>query len=140
MGLSSTLSATEGREWPEGSAMHTGGLLVAEMEAYQQKSDSILNRIYQKIDDEYHNQTIQKQVAAFREYAASACHIVGVSSGAGGSWPSTYSVRCQQGIAYDHYRSLKRSLACIERLEQAAYVFPGERMNCVIQTLNMKFF
>ena len=127
-------------EWPSGSAMYSGSLAVHEKVYFQEKSDNILEKIYTKIPEEYQEDVIKKQVQALRNYADSACLIVGMSSGAGGSWPSTYSVRCEAGIAFQHYKSLKNSLKCIERVEEQSYIFPGEKLNCVIQSLNTKFF
>ncbi|XOZ32851.1 hypothetical protein ACMDCT_11590 [Halomonadaceae bacterium KBTZ08] len=131
--------AEESKEWPGGSAMHSGSLALSEKERYEEKSNEILEKIYSKVSG-FHKNAIKAQVKALREYADSACMIVGASSGSGGSWPSTYAVRCESGVAYHHYINLRRALSCIEREEEKEFMYPGAKMNCLIQTLNTKFF
>lgn len=131
--------ADESKEWPGGSAMHESSLAVTEKERYEERSNEILKKIYSKVNG-FDKNAIKAQVKALREYAESACMIVGASSGSGGSWPTTYAVRCESGIAYHHYMSLRRALSCIEREEEKEFMYPGAKMNCLIQTLNTNFF
>jgi hypothetical protein len=128
-------------DWPLGSAMHSALLIVNEKNTYEAKSHQILKEIYLAIDDDYQNNLIKAKVKALKTYSQSACAIIGASSGAGGSWPSTYMEQCERGVAYQYYRDLKNALSCIKyTISKGLYFLPSKKISCTVQTLNTKFF
>jgi len=66
--------------------------------------------------------------------------VLGVFGVGGGSWPSTYSVKCERSLSYDRYFATKNALKCVNRLSKEEFVGRSEKLNCLIQTLNIKIF
>ena len=133
--------ANTANDWPLGSAMYSALLATNERNTYETKSDQILKEIYLAINNDYQNNLIKEKVKALKAYSQSACNIVGASSSAGGSWPSTYVEKCKRGIVYHYYRSLKNALNCIKpQISKKSYFSPNDKIACMLQTLNLKFF
>ena len=135
-----SLSFAEEKVWPEGSAMSVGSSFVSERDRYQNLTAEMMDIIYSKLDDKDQVRAIENQVSAFDSYMKAACRVVGVSTGAGGTWQSTHSVRCERGLAYDRYFATKNALKCIDRTTKNKYMLRTDKINCLIQTLNVKLY
>ena len=128
------------RDWPPGSASYAAQHHVKETSRYKEKTTKLMETIYFKLDNDYQSNAIKNQVKAWEQYIDSTCNVVGISSGAGGSWPSAYNAKCEQGLSYGRYFAAKNALKCIERVEHEKYALRMDKFNCVIQTLNVKVF
>ncbi|WP_166111476.1 DUF1311 domain-containing protein [Pseudoalteromonas sp. Z9A5] len=126
--------------WPEGGAMHTGNTYNLEGNRYKIKISKMMNEIYPQLTDDYQVDAVKAQIKAWEQYIDATCNVVGVATGAGGSWPSTYSVKCERSLSYDRYFATKNALKCVNRLSKEEFVGRSEKLNCLIQTLNIKIF
>ncbi|WP_096739733.1 DUF1311 domain-containing protein [Pseudoalteromonas atlantica] len=126
--------------WPEGGAMHTGNIYNLEGNRYKTKISKMMNEIYPQLNDDYQVDAVKAQIKAWEHYIDATCNVVGIATGAGGSWPSTYSVKCERSLSYDRYFATKNALKCVKKLSEADFVGRSEKLNCLIQTLNIKIF
>lgn len=126
--------------WPEGSAMWMGAQLTEERDRYQRLSRALLEQIESHLEGQRARKALSAHARAFDRYMEAACEISGVATGAGGSWPSTYAVRCERGLAWDRYWSMKNALNCIRRVERNPYSSSADKLHCLIQTLNVKLY
>ncbi|MGX9419294.1 hypothetical protein ACWU4D_18360 [Vibrio sp. WJH972] len=133
-------SFADEKVWPEGSAMSVGSNFASERDRYQSLTVDMMDIIYSKLEDQDQVRAIENQTSAFDSYMKAACRMVGVSTGSGGTWQSTHSIRCERGLAYDRYFATKNALRCIDRSEKSKYVLRTDRINCLIQTLNVKLY
>jgi hypothetical protein len=99
-----------------------------------------MNEIYLLLDDDDQAQAIKEQITAWNTYKSTTCHVIGMATGAGGSWPSTYAARCEKGLNYDRYIATKNALRCMKRAQIDKYQLRTDKINCLIQTLNIKVF
>ena len=137
--ISGAASAGES-PWPEGSAMWTGAQLIEERDRYQRLSARLLDRIETHLEGQREREALSAHARAFDIYMEAACEISGVATGAGGSWSSTHAVRCERGLAYDRYWSMKNALNCIRRVEATPYSSDADKLQCLIQTLNVRLY
>lgn len=137
--ISSAVGAGESA-WPEGSAMWMGAQLIEERDRYQRLSSALLEQIESHLEGQREREALRSHARAFDLYREAACEISGVATGAGGSWPSTYAVRCERGLAWDRYWSMKNALNCIRRVERNPYSSSADKLHCLIQTLNVKLY
>ncbi|MBH0062398.1 MULTISPECIES: hypothetical protein [Pseudoalteromonas] len=126
--------------WPEGGAMHTGNTYNLEGNRYKTKISKMMDEIYPQLNDDYQVDAVKAQIKAWEQYIDATCNVVGIATGAGGSWPSTYSVKCERSLSYDRYFATKNALKCVNRLSKEEFVGHSEKLNCLIQTLNIKIF
>lgn len=139
--LSLTMTSVKAEEiWPQGSALQQATLLSEEAHGYEGKTDALIATIYTKINDKTLNEAIKAQTEAWHQYKKAVCALIGTSTGAGGSWPVTHTVRCEKGLSYDRYFATKNALQCINRLEKQKYISPHEKLDCLKQTFNIKLF
>ena len=127
-------------DWPEGGAMHTGNIYNLEGNRYKTKISKMMDEIYPQLTDDYQVDAVKAQIKAWEQYIDATCNVVGIATGAGGSWPSTYSVKCERSLSYDRYFATKNALKCVNRLSKEEFVGRSEKLNCLIQTLNIKIF
>lgn len=108
--------------WPEGSAMRTGLELAAsrdqsqKMLAKQQEKLIALVSSNQKYPDERLIRALRDQHDAWLKYRSAECELVGSLSGAGGSWPSTYAIRCEANLTDRRYHTVLHAIRCIDRI------------------------
>mgnify|MGYP000123480560 CR=1 FL=1 len=134
------VNADHDSKWPSGSAKYAIEHSVENTKKYKIKANKLMEEIFTKLDSKYHATAIKEQISAWDEFIDKTCNIVGISSGGGGSWSSTYHARCEEGLSYDRYFATKNALKCIERVEKQTYISRGEKLHCVVQTLNVKVF
>jgi|SRR5690348_3208409 len=113
--------------WPEGSAMNMGLTAVQQRDATQKE----LARAYTKLvalvssTNEVLGEEIAKPLQAAQDewykYSNAECSLVGALTGAGGSWPSTYTVQCELGLAYQRLRRVRSATRCINREIKVGY-------------------
>ena len=128
------------KSWPPGSALHTASIFSEEQHGYEKKTDAMMHLIYANIDDVDINRAIKSQITAWHKYKEAACAVIGLSTGAGGSWPTTYTVGCERGLSYDRHFATKNALQCIKRTEKDKGTLSYEKIACLIQTFNVKLF
>ena len=122
-----TPAAAQEQQWPEGSAMNVGGLEVKRRD----QAAAALGRLERKLlqvlstadrssppiaPDERLIAALKAQQAAWRRYVPDECEVVGSLTGAGGSWPSTYAVRCEANLMELRLRRTRAAIRCIEKL------------------------
>jgi hypothetical protein len=125
-----TPAAAQEGGWPEGSAMNVGGLknkrlefanatlaklsrgLLMLVSAAQQTSPTIP-------PDDLLIKALKVQEVAWKRYLPDECALVGTLTGAGGSWPSTYAVRCEANLVEMRVRHTRAAIRCIERMPPA---------------------
>jgi len=137
--ISNAVGAEEST-WPEGSAMWTGQQLLKERDRYQRLSAILLDQIESHLEGQRERVALRSHARAFDLYREAACEISGVATTAGGTWPSTFAMRCERGLAYDRYWSMKNALNCIRRVEGSLSPSRYDKLQCLIQTLNVKLY
>lgn len=120
--------------WPEGSAMHTGLLLVQrqkEAERALERNHGELLRVVSAAKsedgslgtDERLLEALKSQQAAWLKYKADECELIGSLTGAGGSWPSTYATQCEVNHLEQRNRRVRSALRCIEKIPKSRRLF-----------------
>ena len=113
-----TARSDQRESWPEGSAMGVGEKHVASRAYFGnlvEKRQTTLIQLLETTSDERVVDAVRALHGSWLQYFPQECELVGSLSGAGGSWPSTYAVRCQANLMYRRYRRLGYVIACIER-------------------------
>lgn len=116
--------------WPEGSAMHTGGLEVKRRDAASAVLETLNGRLLTLVSEAKTQspplppdgrliKALEAQQTAWKRYVRDECELVGALSGSGGSWPSTYAVRCQANLAELRVRRARAAISCIEKMPPA---------------------
>lgn len=123
--------------WPEGSAMHTG-LLLAEQKGeletrLARKNRELISLVSQndRIGTTRVADALAAQHDSWLKYRADECELIGALTGAGGTWPSTYAVRCEVNLTDQRLRRVRWATRCIvkSRKENRAY----EEYDCLQQ-------
>lgn len=139
--LSSSVTAAECTDkpecWPEGSAMHTGLLLVDERNKLEarlaRRSRELIALVSEndRIGTERVTNALTIQHDSWLKYRAHECELIGSLTGSGGTWPSTHAVRCEVNLTDQRLRRVRCATRCIvrSRKENRAY----EEFNCLQQ-------
>lgn len=126
--------------WPEGSAMHTGLLLVQQQQAVEKllasKHDELIKLVSSSSSggipvDERLMTALKTQQAAWLKYRAEECELIGSLTGAGGTWPSTYANKCEVNQSEHRLRRVRSAIRCIEKIPLEKRLF--EQNNCLQQ-------
>jgi uncharacterized protein YecT (DUF1311 family) len=139
-----TPAAAQDQEWPEGSAMHTGGLEVKRRDmaaATLAKLEAELLRQLSEADlspdairpDERLIAALKTQQAAWTRYRDDECGLAGALTGAGGSWPSTYAVRCEANLTELRVRRTRSAIGCMKAIPPSKRALDQSR--CLYQLL-----
>jgi uncharacterized protein YecT (DUF1311 family) len=137
-------AAAQDDGWPEGSAMHTGGLEVKRRDAAAAilaKTDRRLLEIVSAADpapnpiepDERLLAALKGQQTAWTRYRAEECELAGALTGSGGSWPSTYAVRCEANLTELRVRRTRSAIRCLERMPSSKRRLDGSE--CLYQLM-----
>lgn len=107
-------------EWPEGSAMHVGGIHREKHDYFMgflKKDQAKLEELVRAGDPDNERllRAVQDQHAAWLEYYPHECELVGALSGAGGSWPSTYAMQCMANLVNNRMNTVRNATRCIKR-------------------------
>ena len=113
--------------WPEGSAMHTGLTLVAKLEEISAQLEfkhaeliallsSSPNYNGESAPDSRVISALKAQQVTWVKYRADECELIGSLSGAGGSWPSTYSNECEVNLTEERLHRVKSAIKCIQKI------------------------
>jgi uncharacterized protein YecT (DUF1311 family) len=65
------------------------------------------------------------------KYRGAECALVGALTGAGGTWPSTYAVRCEANLTDQRLRRVRSATRCVHRAIAKNQEF--EESNCLQQ-------
>lgn|GEM_PF-3361722 len=113
--------------WPEGSAMHNGLTSAASL----QKASTQLKKRHDELiallsDSPNHNgekypdsrviSALTIQQMSWEKYRSDECELIGSLTGAGGSWPSTYTNHCEVNLTEARLRSVNLAIKCIETI------------------------
>lgn len=74
---------------------------------------------------------LKTQQAAWLKYRTEECELVGALTGAGGTWPSTYAVKCEANHTEQRLRRVRSAIRCIEKMPDEKRIF-GQG-NCLQQ-------
>lgn len=124
--------------WPSGSAMDVGLKIKKDTVRYEQRIEVMLTMLNKKLNHEYLSQHLEKQQTAWMGYRNSSCMVVGIMTGAGGTWPSTYANKCSNGLTYQRYLNVKNALTCVERHRRNKVKY-GIEQTCLYQILGVDF-
>jgi len=126
--------------WPEGSAMHTGLMLVQR----QRAAETVLQKVHNELislvassasgevkPDERLLAALRTQQVAWLKYRTEECELIGALTGAGGSWQSTYANRCEVNHTEQRRRRLQSAMQCIKKIPLQDRLF--EQHNCLQQ-------
>lgn len=143
--LAPMASAQEAKpEWPGGSAMAVGAQYRENRDYFSKllakKQSQLMARVENKAYKHDHTRLVEAlkvQHAAYLIYVTQECELVGALTGAGGSWPSTYAVKCESTLIERRFRRVSDAVACIDKLPPDKQAFGQE--NCLYQLaqLNM---
>lgn len=128
--------------WPEGSAMHTGLLLVQRQKTIEKTLEHSHRELLSLVsatksaDGSYGTdgrllEALKTQQIAWLKYRSEECELVGSLTGAGGTWPSTYANKCDVNHAELRIRRVRSAIRCIEKLPGDKRIF--EQNNCLQQ-------
>lgn len=132
------------QEWPSGSSMAVGKLYRENRDYFSKllakKHIQLLARVENKAYKHDHTrlvEAVKAQHTAYLTYVTQECELVGAITGAGGSWPSTYAVKCEAHLIERRFRRVSDAVACIDKLPAEKQEFGQE--NCLYQLaqLNM---
>lgn len=112
--------------WPEGSAMNMGLTAAQQRDAIQKKLERTYTQLVALVSsNEVLGDQLGKPLQAAQDewykYSNAECSLVGALTGAGGSWPSTYTVQCELGLAYQRLRRVRSAIRCINRESKSGY-------------------
>jgi len=132
-------AVAQDQEWPEGSAMHVGGLEAKRRDAAVATLAKLHRRLVTLIStatssvppDDRLIMAVQAQQVAWNSYVLDECELIGSLTGSGGSWPSTYSVRCHANLLELRIRRTNAAIRCVEKLPAATRQF--EQNQCLYQ-------
>lgn len=142
-----TLAEETESGWPSGSAMDTGFIVAKErdqtVEALKQKHKKLVDFVASILGSGVRGglnhdgmgkrlaHALQTSQNAWLEYYPQECELVGSLSGSGGSWPSTYAVRCQRNLLHKRISNINSAQKCIEKLAVEQREFGMEK--CLYQ-------
>lgn len=118
--------------WPEGSAMHTGLLLARQLEQAEallaRQHDALLKLVTVSAHgDSRLLNALGAQQAAWLNYRGEECELIGALTGAGGSWPSTYALRCKLNHTEQRLRRVRSAFRCVSNMPPEQRVWDQNR-------------
>ncbi|MGB7816490.1 MAG: lysozyme inhibitor LprI family protein [Methylotenera sp.] len=142
LGAFAEVECSDGPEcWPEGSAMHSGLLLVEKQKTLAAKlvntHEELVNLVSSAATpekvwiDERLLKALKTQQAAWVKYRSEECELIGSLTGAGGTWPSTYANRCEVNHTELRLRRVRSAIKCIEKIPEEKRWY--EQNNCLQQ-------
>lgn len=126
--------------WPEGSAMHTGLLLIQQRQAVDKllagKHAELVKLVSSSSSagipvDGRLLAALKTQQVAWLKYRSEECELIGSLTGAGGTWPSTYAIKCEVNHSGQRLRRVRSAIRCIENIPLEKRSF--EQNNCLQQ-------
>jgi hypothetical protein len=109
-------------QWPSGSAMGEGMRFMETKRYFERlldKSQARLLELVPKSYDERLSRSLDALDTEWRKYRDTECETFGSLSGAGGSWPSTHAFECEARLTEHHFRRVRASASCIDRIPGA---------------------
>jgi hypothetical protein len=130
----------EDEAWPEGSAMAVGLDHVKTRDYFKrllEKKHSELITLIEKEADSRLVDGLKQQHTAWLAYQEKECEVFGASTGAGGSWPSTYAVECEARVIEHRFKRVRAAVECIRKLPEEKRKY--ELSQCIQQILPFNF-
>ena len=122
--------------WPEGSAMHTGLLLVEKKKSAEMTLASKHEELIKLVSSSSSNgitaderllTALKTQQVAWLKYRTEECELIGSLTDAGGSWPSTYANECEANHTQLRLRRVRSAISCIEKISLDKRIFEQNR-------------
>jgi uncharacterized protein YecT (DUF1311 family) len=134
-------AASQENDWPAGSAMQVGGLEVHRRDQAEATLGKLEGQLLQLISTPAGGSSptpypglaaaLKAQQLAWRRYVPAECEFSGALTGAFGSWPSTYAVRCEANLMENRVRRTRAAIHCIKAITPEAR-WP-EQNRCLFQ-------
>jgi len=130
------IAASDDDEWPEGSAMAVGNKYVKTNDYFErllrQRQAELVRLLAAQPDANTRLiKAIQAQQATWLRYRDDECELIGSLSGAGGSWPSTFSAQCRANLTDQRFRRFNWAIKCWNAVSAEERRFSGSR--CLYQ-------
>jgi uncharacterized protein YecT (DUF1311 family) len=122
----SAFAMSQDDDWPEGSAMQVGGLELHRRDQAERTLGKLEGRLMRIVSTPANASSVsldpelaaalKAQQQAWRRYVPAECGVTGALTGALGSWPSTYAVRCEANLMESRIRRTRAAIHCIEAI------------------------
>lgn len=114
--------------------MHTGLMMVEELEALDEAMSEAHKALIEKVgaapvtddapqDNSALSKALREQQKAWLRYRGGECRLIGVLTGAGGSWPSTYATDCELSLGQQRLEDIEAAHACIDAISEQDRIF-----------------
>jgi len=129
-------AASDDDEWPDGSAMAVGNRYVKTSDYFEgllRKRQAELVRLMsaQPDTDTRLIEAVKTQQESWLKYRDGECELIGSLSGAGGSWPSTFSAECRANLTDQRFRRFNWAIKCWKAVAPSER--PSARSRCLYQ-------
>jgi uncharacterized protein YecT (DUF1311 family) len=116
--------------------MNTGLFLVQKLQATEKRLESDYGELVRLTGSASMLgprvvQALKAEQVEWLKYRGAECELVGALTGAGGTWPSTYAVRCDANFTDQRLRRVRSATRCIHRAIAKNQEF--EESNCLQQ-------
>lgn len=141
--FSASTEAENTSNWSKGGANYAG---APHSEAVSKKHIRI-NEIVSKIQFDLRNNIsmypehlsdlFKKRNDSWKEYVETTCNTIGIMTGSGGSWPSYYTLKCENNMADQRLFTLTNTSMCINR-----HIRNKEKYDiaaCLYQSFSVKY-
>lgn len=127
--------------WPEGSAMSVGQTLSQQRDSVEKRLDrefgdliSVVNAS-QMVGDAVPeiSMALKAEQKVWYQYRDAECGLVGALTGAGGTWPSTYAVRCERNLTNQRLRRVRSAIRCVSSDNKKGLGLANEQASCLQQ-------
>ncbi len=68
-------------------------------------------------------EAIRSHHPAWSNFMKKECELIGSSTGAGGTWPSTYANECELNATEKMYKKLRSAITCVMELRETNKIF-----------------
>ena len=127
--------------WPEGSAMSVGQTLNQQRDAIEKRLDrefadlisvvSASRMVGDAVPDI--SMALKAEQKVWYKYRDAECSLVGALTGAGGTWPSTYAVRCERNLTTQRLRRVMSAIRCVSYDNKMGLGLADEQARCLQQ-------
>lgn len=115
--------AAEENEWPSDSAMGVAARIGESRDYFARLVETKQSDLIKLVSNSRSANSpivhaLQELHAEWLLYYPRECELFGALSGAGGSWQSTYMMKCEANLVYRRFHRLKYAISCISRIPQ----------------------
>lgn len=121
--------------WPEGSAVRTGMEFSEKLTAFDERMakdhKALLDLLKQLKTNDYLIESLKGQQDAWLKFRNNDCQLAGTLTGAGGSWPSTWGLSCQVGMASKRLGQVQLAAMCLKNINQKDLELDYPKYDCL---------